>query len=88
MPMSSGLEGIAPWRFQFQERESLRRVPTSLLHLICSFPLAVGENEKITNITGFAPYWTNTNLLKFVNNSHQIPFDAHLNVALVAPVSR
>ncbi|KAH8115116.1 hypothetical protein DFH11DRAFT_1508196 [Phellopilus nigrolimitatus] len=64
LPMSSGLEGIAPWRFQFQE---------------------LGENEKITNITGYAPYWTNTNLLKFVNNSHQIPFDAHLNVALVAP---
>ncbi|THH02311.1 hypothetical protein EW145_g6763 [Phellinidium pouzarii] len=64
MPMSSGLEGIAPWRFQFQE---------------------LGENEKITNITGYAPYWTNTNLLKFVNNSHQIPFDSHLNVALVAP---
>ncbi|KAI5115455.1 hypothetical protein M0805_001278 [Coniferiporia weirii] len=64
LPMSSGLEGIAPWRFQFQE---------------------FGENEKITNITGYAPYWTNTNLLKFVNNSHQIPFDTHLNVALVAP---
>ena len=54
-----------------------------LLTRIC---LLVGENEKITNITGYAPYWTNTNLLKFVNNSHQIPFDSHLNVALVAPV--
>ncbi len=49
--------------------------------------ISVGENEKITNITGYAPYWTNTNLLNFVNNSHQIPFDAHLNAALVAPVS-
>ena len=46
----------------------------------------VGENEKITNITGGFPYWSNTILWQFVNNSHQIPFDTHLNVALVAPV--
>ncbi|EJD04751.1 uncharacterized protein FOMMEDRAFT_187173 [Fomitiporia mediterranea MF3/22] len=64
MPMSSGAEGIAPWRFQFQE---------------------LGENEKITNITGAFPYWMNKNLINFVNNTHQIPFDAHLNAALVAP---
>ncbi|KAL5498114.1 hypothetical protein ACEPAH_2244 [Sanghuangporus vaninii] len=67
MPMSSGTEGIAPWRFHFEELAS------------------VGENEKITNITGVYPYWTNTNLLKFVNDAQQIPFDSHINAALVAP---
>ncbi|KAL5498115.1 hypothetical protein ACEPAH_2245 [Sanghuangporus vaninii] len=64
MPMSSGAEGIAPWRFQFEE---------------------FGENEKIQNITGGFPYWMNTNLIQLRNNSHQIPFDAHLNAAMVAP---
>ncbi|KAL5478692.1 hypothetical protein ACEPAI_1969 [Sanghuangporus weigelae] len=67
MPMSSGTEGIAPWRFHFEELT------------------LVGENEKITNITGVYPYWTNTNLLKFVNDARQIPFDSHINAALVAP---
>ncbi|KAL5524931.1 hypothetical protein ACEPAF_8800 [Sanghuangporus sanghuang] len=50
MPMSSGTEGIAPWRFHFEEREYY-------------FLL----------------------LYVFVNDARQIPFDSHINAALVAP---
>lgn len=46
----------------------------------------VGANEKINNIFGGFPYWSTSRLGQFVNDSRQLPFDAHLQAALVAPV--
>ena len=45
-----------------------------------------GENEKIDDITNAFPYWTTSKLRQFVNDARRLPFDAHLNVALIAPV--
>ncbi|KAK0449248.1 hypothetical protein EV421DRAFT_1780748 [Armillaria borealis] len=69
MPMSSGAEGIGPWRFYYESQ---------------------GAAEKIQNIYGAYPYWSNTVLGQFVNitgNSSRLPFDAHDLVSLVAPRS-
>lgn len=49
-----------------------------------------GAAEKINNIFGGFPYWSNTVLGEFVNitgNSSRLPFDAHELVSLIAPVS-
>ncbi|KAF8887577.1 hypothetical protein BD779DRAFT_504185 [Infundibulicybe gibba] len=64
LPMSSGIEGIGPWRFFFESG---------------------GANEKIENIFGVYPYWSSTRLGQFVNDSRQLPFDAHFLASLVAP---
>jgi hypothetical protein len=64
LPMSSGAEGVAPWRFFFEQG---------------------GANEKIENIYGVYPYWTTSRLSQFVSDAHRLPFDAHLQAALVAP---
>ncbi|KAK0188191.1 hypothetical protein F5146DRAFT_1104901 [Armillaria mellea] len=69
IPMSSGAEGIGPWRFYYESQ---------------------GAAEKIQNIYGAYPYWSNTVLGQFVNitgNSSRLPFDAHDLVSLVAPRS-
>lgn len=41
----------------------------------------------IQNIFGYAPYWSTSRLGQFVPNVTNLPFDAHLEAALVAPVS-
>ncbi len=54
------------------------------------FSPAEGAAEKINNIFGGFPYWSNTVLGEFVNitgNSSRLPFDAHELVSLIAPVS-
>ncbi|KAF8580783.1 carbohydrate esterase family 15 protein [Ramaria rubella] len=67
LSMSSGAEGIGPWRFYYESQ---------------------GAAEKINNIYGGFPYWSNSVLGQFVNltgNSTHLPFDAHEMVSLVAP---
>ncbi|KAI0650845.1 hypothetical protein C8Q79DRAFT_1116388 [Trametes meyenii] len=67
LPLSSGAEGIGPWRYYYESQ---------------------GAAEKINNIFGGFPYWSNSVLGQFVNitgNSTRIPFDAHELVSLIAP---
>ncbi|KAI0677653.1 hypothetical protein C8Q78DRAFT_959883 [Trametes maxima] len=67
LPLSSGAEGIGPWRYYYESQ---------------------GAAEKINNIFGGFPYWSNSVLGLFVNitgNSTRIPFDAHELVSLIAP---
>ncbi|EIW62407.1 uncharacterized protein TRAVEDRAFT_44227 [Trametes versicolor FP-101664 SS1] len=67
LPLSSGAEGIGPWRYYYESQ---------------------GAAERINNIFGGFPYWSNTVLGEFVNipgNSSRLPFDAHELVSLIAP---
>ena len=97
LPLSSGAEGIGPWRFYYESREC-RAWAVQIGHMEsdCGFlrnALCVTEGvaEKIENITTKYGYWSTTELWKFDNvtgNSTRVPFDAHELVALVAPVRR
>lgn len=67
LALSSGAEGVGPWRFYYETQ---------------------GAAEKINNIFGGFPYWSNSVLGQFVNltaNSSHLPFDAHEMVSLIAP---
>ncbi|KAI0355411.1 hypothetical protein OH77DRAFT_1496128 [Trametes cingulata] len=57
LPLSSGAEGIGPWRYYYESQ---------------------GAAEKINNIFGGFPYWSNSVL-------GELPFDAHQLVSLIAP---
>ncbi|KAI0313974.1 hypothetical protein OF83DRAFT_1175187 [Amylostereum chailletii] len=67
LALSSGAEGVGPWRFYYESQ---------------------GAAEKIQNIFGAFPYWSNSVLGQFVNltgNSSRLPFDADEMVSLIAP---
>lgn len=79
--MSSGIEGIGPWRYFFEQSKYLYTVLLAGVDLIPG-----GANEKINNIFGAYPYWSNTVLGQFVPDAHRLPFDSNILTALVAPV--
>jgi len=88
LALSSGAEGVGPWRFYYESRESHQA--STYLDICLKSSLPEGAAEKIQNIFGAFPYWSNSVLGQFVNltdNSTHLPFDAHEMVSLIAPVS-
>ena len=88
--MSSGAEGIGPWRYYYESRKLVLVLKyLGFVTLLICVAWIEGVAEKIENITKKYGYWSTTELWKFDNvagNSTRVPFDAHELVSLVAPV--
>ena len=88
--MSSGAEGIGPWRYYYESRKLVLVLKyLGFVTLLICVAWIEGVAEKIENITTKYGYWSTTELWKFDNvtgNSTRVPFDAHELVSLVAPV--
>ncbi|KAJ3500298.1 hypothetical protein NLJ89_g9862 [Agrocybe chaxingu] len=63
MPMSSGVQGLGPYRY---------------------YTLS-GQGENLENSKQGAPWWSNSVLGTFINQSNRVPFDAHVIAAAIAP---
>lgn len=63
MPMSSGVQGLGPYRY----------------HALS------GQDETLENSKAGAPWWSDSTLGTFVNQSERLPFDAHTIAAALAP---
>ncbi|KZV93151.1 hypothetical protein EXIGLDRAFT_768376 [Exidia glandulosa HHB12029] len=63
MPMSSGIQGLGPYRY----------------HALS------GQDETLENSKAGAPWWSDSTLGTFVNQSERLPYDAHTIAAAIAP---
>lgn len=63
MPMSSGVQGLGPYRY---------------------WNLS-GQGENLENSKAGAPWWSDSELGTFVNQSERLPYDAHTIAAAIAP---
>lgn len=63
MPMSSGIQGLGPYRY----------------HALS------GQDETLENSKAGAPWWSDSTLGTFVNQSERLPYDAHTIAAALAP---
>ncbi|CAA7260574.1 unnamed protein product [Cyclocybe aegerita] len=63
MPMSSGVQGLGPYRYSTLS----------------------GQGENLENSKQGAPWWSNSALGTFINQSNRVPFDAHVIAAAIAP---
>jgi hypothetical protein len=63
MPMSSGVQGLGPYRYHAMS----------------------GQDETLENSKAGAGWWSDATLSTFVNHAENLPYDAHIIAAALAP---